>query len=818
MKLASLALISLFTYTSLSAQIIGNKEYQAHRISKAPRIDGLLNDDSWKDIPEQDDFRQLQPIENSEPSQRSSFKIAYDNSAIYVAAMFYDTQASEIKRELGSRDDELNADQFRFVIDPYNTRQDAYEFAVYASGVESDSRINDETYNCIWQSAVKVDDQGWSIELRIPYFAIRFPDKAIQEWGMQVTRRIVRNNEFDQWALTPTGVANPLAYWGTLKGIENIQPPLRLSLSPYVSGFSERAPDYADNGIDHTYSNSLSYSAGADLKYGINESFTLDMTLLPDFNQVQSDNKIKNLSRYREINYEERRPFFNEGIDLFSKGNLFYSRRIGQTPSGYYSAANGLSANEHLLENPGQSRLLNATKLSGRNKNALGIGFFNAITDNTYATIKNDSSGHTRQVLTEPLTNYNVLVLDQQLANNSSIYLINTNVLRSHKQPDANVTGTGLTLQNKKNSYAIDLSGSLSQYFSVLNDTTNLYQNQLGYKYFMGARKISGNFLFGYSYSAINDTYKPTDLGFFTLRNYRNNRMYVSYNIYKPTRFFRNTYNDFVISYSNNFVTGDRSNCEVAISNYTTLLNWWGVYGGGGFTPFISNDYNEPNVPGRYNKTLRYYYTYLGFESDGRKKLSVNGNVNLSNFIDEFTWYGYNLSLSAKYRFSNRFSAAYNWNYNYDPFNYGLCNYDSLGGIIYGGRKLYTYENVISGKYIFQKDMAITLRARHYWSTGEYVQFFLLGEHGEHLPTSYNENNDFSSNFFNVDVVYSWIFAPGSTLSIAYKNAVNQDLFGQKFNHRFDENFKATIASPQTNTLSIKLLYFLDYNSLRKKG
>jgi hypothetical protein len=179
---------------------------------------------------------------------------------------------------------------------------------------------------------------------KFPLSAIRFPKKPIQEWAVQFTRYIRRTREFDQWCLVPSTAANAIVFWGTLKGIENIESPVRLSLTPYVSGYFERAPDYLSDNSYH-YANSLSYNVGADVKYGIDDRFTLDMTLLPDFGQVQSDNKVKNLS-YQEVTYNEYRTFFKEGTDIFSKNGLFYTRRIGKTPTGFYDVSDSLQQGE----------------------------------------------------------------------------------------------------------------------------------------------------------------------------------------------------------------------------------------------------------------------------------------------------------------------------------------------------------------------------------------------------------------------------------------------------------------------------------------
>lgn len=217
-----------------------------------------------------------------------------------------------------------------------------------------------------------------------------------------------RTRELTQWSKTPSQANNSKLYWGTLEGITDVDAPLRLSFTPYLSSYLENTPVINSDG-NTSYSNSFSYNVGADVKYGIDERFTLDMTLFPDFGQVQSDNKIKNLS-YREVTYDENRPFFKESVELFDKNSLFYSRRIGKIPSGFFSIEGELKEGESITDNPSKVKLLHALKLSGRTDDGMGIGLFNAITDNTYATIE-DAKGNKRRVLTEPLTNFSVMVL-----------------------------------------------------------------------------------------------------------------------------------------------------------------------------------------------------------------------------------------------------------------------------------------------------------------------------------------------------------------------------------------------------------------------
>lgn len=805
----------LFFFTIVSVAQDSLKTHQATRINTGVKIDGIMDDAAWIAIQEATNMVQNVPNEGREPTQKTSFKIIYDNNAVYIGAMLYDTAPDSILHELGKRDDgDLNSDYFRFVIDPYNTRQDAYDFGVWASGVQTDSKFSDFTYDAIWESAVKISEQGWCVEMRIPYSAIRFPRKDEQTWGLQVTRSIRRNREFDQWALTPKDVPNAINYWGNLKGINKIISPIRLSVTPFISGYLERAPSYDENN-DLKNTNSLSLTAGADLKYGIDDRFTVDVTLLPDFGQVQSDNKVKNLG-YREVTYDENRPFFKEGTDLFSRDELFYSRRIGKIPGLYYTIENSLKEGEILKKNPSQVKLLNATKLSGRTNNGLGIGIFNAITNNTYAEVE-DRDGNTRRILTEPLTNYNIVVFDQQLKNNSNIYFINTNVVRDKKGDDANVSGAGLTFFNKKNTFAVDGTIAISQLFHKLDSIPDSYQNQLGYKYFAGFRKTSGRFQFGVSRRMLNNTFQSSDIGYQAINNKINNRIYANYNFFKPTKLFRESYNEISVDYTTNFVTGKRTNLEMNMSLFANLLSYHAVFGGAGISPVSSFDYDEPREGGnRYSLSQRYFYFYAGFSSDYRKKIAIDITQNLSNFIDRFISEGYNTDITIRWRVNDHLSIKYLYSYYFDPYNYGHAAFDNQGNNIYGVRELNTVINGLNLQYIFTRNMSLGLIGRHYWSRGDYRHYFTLLDTGEDIPnTDYLENNDFNFNAFNIDLLFSWRFAPGSDISIVYKNAIENE----KQDHvtHFGKNLDATLKASQTNGLSIKVLYYLDYLYLRKK-
>ncbi len=813
---------------SLLVLVFGNiiaqdslKKVQAYRLTIEPKIDGILDDDVWKKAIAVSDFIQNMPYQGAAATQKTEVRIAYDDAAIYVGAMMYETAPDSILQELGNRDDQgLNADKFRFVIDPYLKMQDAYEFSVYASGVQTDTRFSDWTYNGIWYSAVKILDNGWSVEMKIPYFTIRFPSTEIQKWGLQFTRDIRRTRTFEQWCLTPGGQANPQKFWGTLEGISGIKSPLRLSLTPYLSGYLENAPIYNSNGST-SYSTFTSYNAGADIKYGIDERFTLDMTLLPDFGQVQSDNKVKNLS-YQEVVFEEFRPFFKEDVDLFNRDQLFYSRRVGRTPTNFYAVNNLLLPGEQIEKNPSRAKLLNATKISGRGNKGLALGIFNAVTDDTYAEINDSTGKHSRKILTEPLTNYNAVVLDQQLKNASNIYLINTNVTRKGREyRDANVTGTGFSFQDKTNTWALLGSANLSQILTIEDTNSNKYRNITGFFYNTGISKISGKWQYFLGREVMSNTFERKDMGFQAINNYVSYNSGIGFNLFQPWKFLLRSRSNFNFNYSHNYLTGLPTNVNLNINLWGVSRKNWGMWWGATTSPVSNFDYFEPRVAGKYFRTAEWYYTWIGFSTNYQYRFAVDMSVNTANFyssnIHNFPRYqGYGAEIKPRFRVNDKLSFYSEFNYGYDPYNPGFSTFDDNGNPVFGGRRLNTFTNTLRAKYIFVNNMSLTLVARHYWSTGEYLEYFSLLDNGLLAPyPTYTGNNNFSYNAFNIDAVFSWVFSPGSLFSIVYKNAIEQN--GQVIPRSYSDNFSSTIESPQTNSISLRVLYFLNYDRFKKK-
>lgn len=784
----------------------------AVRTTDHPHIDGRIDEALWQAAPVITGFQQNSPTEGAPVSYNTDVRILYDNTAIYISAMMYDEHPDSIMRQLGVRDSWVNADRFRVVFDTYNTQQDAFDFRVTASGVQSDSRFSDMNYNAVWASEVQLLPNGWSVEIEIPWSALRFPTENGREWGLQITRDIQRKQEFDQWALTPKAAANSMRYWGLLKGLADIKVPVRLQLTPYASLIWQNDDRFGPS------EPSFSYAGGMDVKYGLNESFTLDMTLLPDFSQVQSDNLIKNLGAF-EQQLQEQRPFFTEGVDLFQLGDLFYSRRIGKTPSLFYGADSDADSNEVLVKNPNRSRLLNATKISGRTNTGMGIGVLNAFVEDTWAEISDTISGKTRRVLTEPRSNYNIFVFQKQMENSSSVYVINTNVMRTRGWSSANVTGAGAVLNNKKQTWQVRMDGAVSDVLTPVDTIKGKFDATLGYQYNVQINKTSGKFQYGFGRNVKSRNFDANDLGITFETNFADHFLYGTYFIFNPTKHLNQGNFGLNANYQYNLATGELNQFGVGFNSWVQFKKFSNMFFGVYTNPVDIRDYYEPRQDGRFFLRPSLVNVWAGFNSNSNKKVSGGVNIyagstsKITETIPANPWIGGGMWMD--WRVNDRLTFSISPSVNNDIGDRGWVNTEDDGTIVFGRRIIHEVESNISAGYVFKRDMSITLAGRHFWSTGRYAGYYSLNQQGilEDYMT-YAGNHNFSFNSFNVDLVYRWIFAPGSTLSIGWKQNILTDQ--PTIDYNYYRNLKGTLQAPQLNQLSVRVLYFLDYVYIKK--
>lgn len=812
-----LLLLILFTFWSSYAQNAEKKSYEATKTEVKPVIDGNLNDEIWLRITATaNDFIQTEPILGAKSNYKTEVKIAYDDEAIYIGAMLYDENPDSILRQLTTRDEIGNTDWFGIVMDTYEDGNNGVGFIVSAAGVQFDTKYSvfgeDENWNAVWESEVAIVKNGWIVEMKIPYSALRFPDKSEQRWNFNIVRTVRRTREKSWWNFFDPSKNGFLNQAGKLTGIKDVVSPLRLFFNPYISGNLKNTKTNGENSI------SRGFNVGMDIKYGINEAYTLDMTLVPDFGQVVSDDVVLNLSPF-EVQFNENRQFFTEGTELFQKADLFYSRRIGGTPIDYYDVQALSDEGYTIIDNPNSVQLINSTKISGRGKNGLGVGVFNSITNTTTALVE-DSKGVKSEIQTNPLTNYNVFVLDKNLKYNSYVSLINTNVFRNGDAYEANVTGTEFRLNNKENTYYTYGSGAVSQLYHE-----GFRNPDLGFRSNIGFGKSSGTVQFEYQNTVLSDTYDNNDLGFLGFNNQISNRIWVGLNRFKPFGpFLRGNLNinTFV---SHQYSTQRFANFGVNLNFFTMTKQFFAFGGGTFFSPLETYNLFELRTENRVLAVPTYTEHWAWISTDYRKKLALDVNVYGSRYNQKGRHeIGINAGpiLRVNDRLSFRLSTFYT-----DSKNYlGFVGRDTaqlfLDEPIVGRRDFLNIENVLSSSYIFNNKMGLTLRVRHNWTEATHDKYYHADENDGHLIDTDltgldgdgNALYDYNFNFMSVDLVYSWQFAPGSFLTANWKNNILS--FNSEVNETYFYNLKNTISQDQTNVFSIKILYFLDYLTIEQ--
>ncbi|WP_347922916.1 DUF5916 domain-containing protein [Pontimicrobium sp. SW4] len=805
MKQTLLFLIAMFSILTIFSQ--EKKTLTIKRTNSAPKIDGVLNDPAWKNAEEAKDFVQFRPDMGvvEDPNQKTVVKMTYDDNAVYFAAHLQDNPA-KIMKQFTTRDNFGQTDFFLIAINPNNNGQNDTQFVVFSSGTQGDAIVTsngneDWGWNAVWDSAVKIVDNGWVVEVKIPYSALRFSNKGIQTWAINFHRKFIRNNS--QYSWNPLDLSSGMKAGqmsGEVHGIENITPPTRLSFYPFASGLTRSYDGETDS--DFTF--------GMDLKYGITENFTLDATLVPDFSQAGFDNIELNLGPF-EQQLAEQRQFFKEGVDLFNKGNLFYSRRIGSAPTGYPI----LEADEEVTNYPSSVKVLNALKLSGRTKEGLGVGFFNAITEKTEAVIKNNVTQETRREVVEPLANYNILVIDKQFSGNSSISLVNTNVMRDGGFRDANVTAGLFDITNKKNTFNYEGALKMSNVkYMETNETFTGFSGSIDFS------EISGNFRHNAGYSFADKKYNINDMGIQFQNNYHNFHYFLSYRTFKPKGNINNFRASTWFNYRRLFNPDTYVSKNIGYFASMQFKNLWQLSSNMNWDFGKQYDYWEPRTDGRFFTYENMFTITASITSNQAKPLSVGLGSGITTYFDpdRDTFRKY-VSVGVRFRFSDKFSLRYSSLIQDGNGDRGYVTKIN-DGIIFGQRDQRTIENSITGSYNFNSFHGLKLTFRNYWSTADYDYnlYTLLDDGSIDNSTGYNlENIGFNPNVnfstWNLDFSYSWQFAPGSLLTALYRNSLF-NINSMSSDNYFD-SLSTLFDQPIEHVFSLRIVYYIDYNNIK---
>tara|TARA_Y200000002_G_scaffold143032_1_gene118201 strand:+ start:1035 stop:3485 length:2451 start_codon:yes stop_codon:yes gene_type:complete len=807
-----------FFLTIFSSYSQDRKSFDAYRTEKAPKLDGFLNDEEWKNVQKLTDFSLWRPQTRSGKEISKQYKTTaffmYDDEAVYVGA--YLLHPGDIPMELSERDNPWDSfsELFFVSIDTYNDKENHHGFGITSAGAivdglwSGDWNSGGRDYDTVFEGEIQITKDGWSLEMKIPYSALRFPEKNIQNWGINFSRAVADLEEWYSWSPVDTKIYKWYESLGTVKGLKNIEPPLRLFLYPY----GQTALN-----LKKTSSPSSIYSAGLDIKYGLSNSFTLDATLIPDFGQVSFDDEELNLSPF-EQRFDENRAFFTEGANIFKKanggfrgGDFFYSRRIGQEVR--FDEDELLSSSEELVSYDNKPKLINAIKLSGTTNTKLSIGLLNAITGEANAIVRNIEDGSVRKETIAPVTNYNILSLTQQLLNDySSIGVHNTNVNRGKGGYNSNNTAFVTELYDNKRNFNF----SSRVYFS----DSPRFSEKKGFRGSVSLAELKGNFRYSMGWFGTDEYYNQNELGYYNQQNSQRFYGRIQYQILNELKLLR--------SYSNYLFFGETK-------RYNTFKK---VYNGMRF----GNDFEFQNlyklsIDFDYESEKKDYYetrnsdrflivpsnfdVQLEIRSDPTKKLTYGiefSNIGYKNKqFDEnknYKRFEYNID----YRFSDKLSAGLRQQYKQTNDDVGYLQ-TSNNDIYLGLRNQKSIENSLDIDYRIDRDKSLSLDLRSFWSSADYKEvLYSLNENG------YREMADFSLlesdpntnfNIWNLDVKFQWWFSPGSNLIFLYRNQIfNRD---NQSGLDYYKSLKNLFEIPIEHQISLRINYLIDVNRFRKK-
>ncbi len=758
--------ISNFFFAQDSVTVVPKRTYVTNRVadSNAPEINGLLDDEGWNNSEWAGDFIELRPDENTPPTYQSKFKIVYDAKNLYVGIRFYDPDPAKIEKRL-SRRDGFAGDYAEIHIDSYNDKRTAFSFTVTVAGVKGDEFISqngedfDESWNPIWYTATNIDEEGWTAEMKIPFSQLKFGNDKEQIWGLQMMRRLFIKEERSVWQRIPQDTPGWVSEFGILRGLIDIQPQKQLEIQPFVVNQYDSYPKVDDNpfkdGSDYLL------NGGLDAKIGITNDLTLDLTVNPDFGQVEADPGAIALDGF-QIFFEERRPFFVENKNIFDyqfagrNDNVFYSRRIGRSPQGSANLDAGEFANE-----PNNTTILGAAKFSGKTKNGWSIGLLESVTGNMYAEI--DNGGARRKELVEPLTNYLVGRVQKDFNNRNSFIggILTATNRRLEPSLDflrksAYTGGIDFRHNWRNRNYYVQgnfvtshVTGSQEAITSTQNAITHLFQRVDAGHVAVDPNRTSltgtggrleagkaggGNWRYNGGINWKSPELELNEVGF--LRQADDIRQFAEIErlFLKPTNLYRRAKVGFELTSAYDF-DGNYNRIQYELGGFMNFKNNWFIEAGGAHKPRIfSNTVLRGGPRWRWSEE-NFGFVFVG--TDQRKKLSATlGYVNSQMKQDNFSLLRYVLRF--RYQPFDAFSLSTEIEYEENPNKTQYVTETDFNGTpryIMGNIDQKTFSTSIRLNYSVNPNLSIQFYGQPFISRGLYNDFNYVND-----PTAQNLN------------------------------------------------------------------------------
>ncbi len=834
-------------------------------VGSPPLIDGKLDDDCWKNEGSwSQDFIQNTPVERGQASNPTRIKILFDDKNIYFALRAWDPEPNKINRFVGNRDDNSIGDLISVCFDTYHDYRAGTEFNINAGGNKTDLIVSDNlsvnlNWNAVWEGKTAIDDSSWTAEFRIPLNQLRYNHRDTgMVWGLHARRIVRRTQEVDQWSLIPRKNSGHVYSFGEMYGLHGVQKPRLLEFLPYVSAKTISAP--ALQGSPYSKGRKWHGNAGIDAKLGIGD-FTLDLTINPDFGQIEADPSVMNLTAF-ETFYDEKRPFFLEGKHIFDfspdLNMMFYSRRIGHTPTFKVTTDNLNS----FYEGPELTSIFNAIKLTGTTRKGVSVGILQSTTQEEIGRLT--YNGFETKPSVEPLTNY-VVGRVQKIANHGNTQLgamvTSTNRLLNEMQKNslnsnAFTAGVDLLQYFRNREYYIDLKGMVSYVDGSTDAMVALQRNPLHYYqrpdahdylgldttrrsltgsggYVSFGRKGNKRFIFSQKVNWWSPGFDLNDVGYLMMADLIENHTKVGVRQTDPKPVFRNfTLNLSQSNYWN--YGGTNTQNDVGLEFITMFTNRWEF----NMTEnYILSDLETRLLRG--GPALRfspYWQNSFVFNTDKSKRVSFKLQNKSSVSSDNISRL-YMLKPGVTFRVGNHayITSEFNYTHNIDNFMYVAQKPENDGmQYIMARIKQQTYNVTLRFNYNFTPDLSIQYYGSPFISIASYTDFKRANNaHAQKLEDRFHAfteseitydkvsgnynivegankysfaKPDFSFREFRSNLVFRWEYRAGSTLYIVWENNLrsNDSFYYSSFQHNVNDLFGVN----PTNVFMVKLNFW----------
>lgn len=765
----------------------------AFRIENHVVLDGRLDDPIWDKAVAISDFTQHDPNEGEPASLPTEVYISYDDAAIYIGARMHDTAPDSIIKQLARRDVDLTADMFGFYVDPYNDNQTGFYFGVNAAGTRYDGTLynddwDDNSWDGVWEARTQIDDEGWTVEMRIPYSQLRFKKSDQYVWGVNFSRFVARRNEWDYKVIRPKNSSGFVSRFIDLEGIKKVDPPRHFEVIPYVTSKAS----YLDVESGNPFNDGSQYSmnAGADIRTTIAGNLTLNATINPDFGQVEVDPAVVNLSDF-ETFFPEKRPFFIEGNSYFNYGrggsnnywsfnwgdpDYFYTRRIGRRPQGE------LPDNDY-ADVPEGTSIIGAAKVTGRLDGGWNVGSVQALTSSEQAHYQMDGTTHKMEV--EPTTYYGVMrarkefnearqavgfigtYTNRYFSNNSLEDELNKNAFTFgldgwtflDKDKEWVVTGAlGMSRLTGTQEHMQQLQGSSLHYLQRPDrDHYRIDSSATSMTGYMGRfylNKQKGNMFLNAAFGFIDPRFDVNDLGYMWVSDAMNMHVAGGYYWTEPTSWYRMIEFGAAVFQTNDF---DGNTTWKGVYHYGTyqMLNYHRIRYNVAYNPPTLDNHLTRGGPLTANPTG--WQFDLNYSTDSRKKLVGGADYGFyQTDADEISSY-VNLSLEWKPVPKISFEVDPRYEYEHTQAQYVDTFDDAYATETFGKRYVFgemvqhTISAGIRANWTFTPRLSLQLYAQPLISSGDYMNFRELAE-----PRTYdfNEFGNGSSTISQNDETY----------------------------------------------------------------